>query len=138
MAQRRVYVASSWKNLELPVVTVHLRQAGHLVFNYHTNGLSWPGIGPRWHDWTACAYIEALKHPRTVEGFDNDYSGMKWADTGLLLLPSGRSAYLALGWMAGSGKRTIILTKGGEAPEPMALLADKICTTVEEVLEALA
>ena len=62
---------------------------------------------------------------------------MKWADTGVLLLPCGRSAHLELGWMAGAGKRTIILTRDGEEPELMALLASEICISVEELLTRL-
>jgi hypothetical protein len=64
-----------------------------------------------------------------------DFSAMRWADTCVMLLPSGRSAHLELGWMAGAGKRTCILTQDGEEPELMALLADKICISIEEVLE---
>lgn len=39
--------------------------------------------------------------------------------------------------MAGAGKRTLILTQDGEEPELMALLADQICISVDEVLSEL-
>jgi hypothetical protein len=35
--------------------------------------------------------------------------------------------------MAGSGKRTIVLTRDGEEPELMAKMATKICTSLDEV-----
>ena len=79
-----------------------------------------------------------LKSPLAQQGFDSDFDGMKWADVGVLLLPCGRSAHLELGLMAGAGKRTIILTKDGQEPELMALLADKICVSMSEVLLTLS
>ena len=66
-----------------------------------------------------------------------DFAAMRWADVGLLVLPCGRSAHLELGWMAGAGKRTIILTQDNEEPELMALLADHIAISPDEVLELL-
>jgi hypothetical protein len=64
---------------------------------------------------------------------------MNWADTGLLVLPCGRSAHLELGYMAGTRtRRTIILTRDGEEPELMALLADHICISMAEVLTILS
>lgn len=67
------------------------------------------------------------------EGFNADFAAMRWADTCVLLLPCGRSAHLELGWMAGAGKRTIIVTQDGKEPELMALLADHICVSTSEV-----
>jgi hypothetical protein len=52
---------------------------------------------------------------------------MEWADTCVLVLPCGRSAHLEAGWFCGQGKRCIILTRDGEEPELMALLATDIC-----------
>ncbi|MDT9694044.1 hypothetical protein Q5762_38105, partial [Streptomyces sp. P9(2023)] len=55
----------------------------------------------------------------------------------VMLLPSGRSAHLEAGWFAGKGKRVIIVTRDGEEPELMALLANHIVTSCEEVLDIL-
>jgi nucleoside 2-deoxyribosyltransferase len=83
-------------------------------------------------------YRHALEtHPRAAQGFMNDLRAMLWADTCVLLLPCGRSAHLEAGYMAGLGKRTIILTQDGEEPELMALLAHHICISPEEVLALL-
>ena len=62
---------------------------------------------------------------------------MKWADACVLLLPCGRSAHLELGWMAGTGKQTIVLMEVAEEPELMYGLCDTIALTVDEVLVAL-
>lgn len=120
-----------------------LRQKGHQVYDFrnppHSTGFTWREIGLDAATCTAEQYRRALlTHPRAAQGFNADFAAMRWADTGLLVLPCGRSAHLELGWMAGAGKRTIILTQDGEEPELMALLADVICVSPQEVLEQLA
>lgn len=101
----------------------------------YSAGFKWSDIGLKL-PCTAEEYRTALySHPRAAQGFNADFAAMRWADTCVMLLPSGRSAHLELGWMAGAGKRTVILTQDGEEPELMALLADKIATSYNEVLE---
>lgn len=138
----RIYVASSWRNQYQPGIVAGLRECGHEVYDFrnppHSTGFSWPDIGLDPATCTAAEYRHALRtHPRAAQGFMADFSAMRWADVCVLVLPCGRSAHLELGWMAGAGKRTIILTRDGEEPELMALLADRICISVSEVLELL-
>lgn len=137
----RIYVASSWRNAYQPEIVDALRMVGHHVYDFrnppNNSGFAWPQIGLDLPV-TARAYREALlTHPRAAQGFMSDFAAMRWADTGLLVLPCGRSAHLELGWMAGAGKRTLILTRDGEEPELMALLADKICISLDEVIVEL-
>jgi hypothetical protein len=101
-------------------------------------GFAWSQIDPDWRDWTAKAFrFELYTNPIARHGFYQDLSGMKWADTCVLLLPCGRSAHLEAGWMAGAGKRVVIYTEDGEEPDLMYLLADKIVIDMSELLEAL-
>jgi hypothetical protein len=116
----RIYLASSWRNKEQPTLLAFLRDKGHEVYDFRNP----PGGIPN--------------------GFNSDFDGMKWADTGVLLLPCGRSAHLELGWMSGSGRRTFIVTCDNEEPELMALyilnlalLATEICVTWDELAERL-
>jgi hypothetical protein len=139
----RIYLASSWRNPHQPWMVDLLRGAGHQVYDFrnppNSSGFSWTDIGLDAKDCTAEAYRHALlTHPRAAQGFNADFAAMRWADTGLLVLPCGRSAHLELGWLAGAGKRTLILTQDGQEPELMALLADKICISPDEVLAELA
>ena len=139
----KIYLASSWRNLYQPAAVAMLRAFGHEVYDFRNppggieNGFRWSEIDPEWEKWTAADYRKNLTSPLAQRGFTSDFDGMKWADVGVLLLPSGRSAHLELGWMAGAGKRTIIWTRDGQEPELMALLADEICTSGDEVLAAL-
>lgn len=138
----RIYLASSWRNEDQPRVVSMIRKAGHEVYDFRNppngvKGFAWSELDPNWENWTAEEYRENLKKKRALNGFHSDFNAMQWADTGVLLLPSGRSAHLELGWMSGAGKRTIILTKDGQEPELMALLADYICVSVSELLNVL-
>lgn len=134
----RIYLASSWRNPHQPWLVELLRSKNHEVYDFrnppNSSGFKWSDIGLDL-PCAAEAYRSALlTHPRAAQGFMADFAAMRWAEVGLLVLPSGRSAHLELGWMAGAGKRTLILTQDGEEPELMALLADKICISVKEVL----
>ncbi len=140
MPFKKIYVASSWRNALQPFVIRRLRAEGHEVYDFRNppngiGGFNWKEVDPKWEDWTAREYRDALSHPIAARGFESDLDGMKWADTCLLLLPCGRSAHLEAGWMSGTGKPTVILTRDGEEPELMALLADKICISLDEVIE---
>ena len=140
---RKIYLASSWRNPLQSMAVKFLRAYGHEVYDFKNppnglkNGFRWSDIDPEWRTWDDVEYRMALKHPLAQTGFMSDFEGMKWADTGILLLPCGRSAHLELGWMAGAGKKTIIWTRDGEEPELMNLLADVICVSEGEILTAL-
>ena len=139
----RVYVASSWRNPFQPSVVEMLKLAGHQVYDFRNppngvKGFAWSEIDPDWQAWDAATYRKLLTtHPIVAHGYINDMRGMQWADTCVLVLPCGRSAHLEAGWFCGAGKRCIILTKNGEEPELMALMAHDICISIEEVLMIL-
>lgn len=46
-------------------------------------------------------------------------NAMKWADTCVLLLPSGRSASFEYGWCSGQGKSCVVFMWEGCEPELM-------------------
>jgi hypothetical protein len=51
-----------------------------------------------------------------------------------MVQPCGRSAALELGW---AGKLTVVLLADGQEPELMLKAADKLCVSMNEVIEAL-
>jgi len=138
----KIYLASSWRNPDQPAAVEMLRQAGHEVYDFRnppqSTGFAWSEIDPEWKSWRAADYRAKLQHPRAQEGFASDFGAMQWADVCVLVLPCGRSAHLELGWCAGAGKKTIILTRDGEEPELMALMASSICVSIGEVIDQLA
>ena len=140
----RIYLASSWRNDQQPAAVRKLRHAGHEVYDFRNppngvKGFAWSEIDPDWQTWRAEDYRQLLTtHPIAARGYVTDLRGMEWADTCVLLLPCGRSAHLEAGWFCGRGKRCIIVTRDGEEPELMALMANDICVSIEEAIERLA
>lgn len=141
--KHRIYVASSWRNKYQPEIVSVLRGNQHEVYDFRNPpngvpGFAWSQVDTNWQQWTAKQYKQKLTTSSiAAAGFVNDLRGMQWADTCVLVLPCGRSAHLEAGWFCGQGKRCIILTRDGEEPELMALLATDICTSINELLDAL-
>lgn len=138
---RKIYLASSWRNPEQPALLACLRAAGHRVYDFRNpapgnTGFSWSAIDPNWKSWSPRDFRESLDHPIAQSGFGLDWGAMQWADTGILLLPSGRSAHIEAGYFVGAEKPLIILLAEGE-PELMYKMAASICVTENEVLAAL-
>lgn len=138
----KIYLASSWRNQQQPGIVRLLRDYGHEVYDFRNppgkTGFAWQQLAAGdFTKWSAAEYRDNLKNPIAQAGFKSDFDGMLWADTFLLLLPCGRSAHLELGWAAGTGRRTIIVTQDGEEPELMALMATHLCVNLREVLRVL-
>lgn len=138
----KLYVASSWRNPYYEDVLAKLRAAGHECYDFRNpkpgdNGFRWSELDPAWMNWTAEQYRANLQKPLAQDGFKSDFDAMQWADGCVLVLPCGRSAHLECGWMAGADKYTFILTRDGEEPELMALMADMIYVSVEEMLNGI-
>lgn len=119
----KTYLASSWRNPYQPVVLEELRNAGFQVYDFRNPKPGNTGFG--WRQTidrpikTGDDLLEALAHPRAQEGFDLDFSAMRWAEACVLLLPCGNSAHLEAGWFAGCGKPVAVLCRELREPELM-------------------
>jgi len=138
----KVYVASSWRNTIQPAVVHRLREAGHEVYDFRypapgNHGFSWKQVHSHEPPWSAVETRETLLHAVAEGGFKLDFDAMKWSDAIVMVQPCGRSAALELGWGAGAGKRTIVLLADGQEPELMVKMADRLCVSLDEVLDAL-
>jgi hypothetical protein len=138
----RIYVASSWRNPHQPTVVAILRDTGHEVYDFRNprpgdHGFHWSAIDPAWQRWSPATYVDALQHPVSQAGFASDWGAMKWADTGVLVLPSGRSAHIEAGYFVGAGKPLHILLTDEQEPELMYLMANSISLNIEELIERL-
>ena len=146
---RRIYLASSWRNEHQPRIVQLLRDAGHQVYDFRApstggpptkaqTGFAWSEIDEAWRSWSPEQYRAALDHPAAVRGFGADFGAMQWADTCVVLLPSGPSAALEAGWCAGSGRDVIVHVAGLREPDLMYRLGRCITVSDRELLEALA
>jgi len=114
---RKVYIASSWKNvLGVRLLARMLRERGHKVFDFTDpnerpdnlntfvfQASEWLGKALTEIDW-----LEFMDSPATRKAFTNDRAGLDWADTIVLINPSGRSSHLEAGYGVGRGKRLFI------------------------------
>ena len=138
--RRRVYVASSWRNVAQPGVVAAIRKMGHEVYDFKNpkegdSGFHWSEIDGGWQKWDSEQYIKALDHPIAEDGFKSDFQAMQWADTFILVQPCGRSAHLEMGWAVGAGKTTIMMLDPQIEPELMVKMCDHICSGLGDVLE---
>lgn len=129
------------------------------------NGFHWSEIDEGWQQWTPERYVAALEHPIAEDGFNKDKAALDWCDACVLVLPCGRSSHLELGYAIGKGKRTaiVIAPVAGHSmrsdapcsscgdldgcwvpanvmkvePELMNKLADRICLSLDAVVEWL-
>ena len=141
--KRRIYLASSWRNERQPEVLACLRDAGHDVYDFRNPapgnmGFHWSEIDPNWKNWHRADYLAALRTQIAADGYSHDWSAMQWADTGVLLLPSGRSAHLEAGYFVGANKPLHILLTERQEPELMYRMADSICLSETELLAEIA
>ena len=109
----KIYVASSWRNKYYPEVVEALRAKGHEVYDFRNpphggNGFRWTDIDKKALEWSFDEYSEGLHHPKAERQFKADLEALEWADTCVLVLPSGRSAHTEAGWMAGAGRRVFV------------------------------
>ena len=131
MSKRKVYVASSWRNKYQPAVVEVLRGVGLDVYDFRNpepgnDGFRWSEIDPNWENWTTEEYAKALYHPIAKAGYELDMDALRCAEATLLVLPSGRSAHLELGYAVGAGQRTAIYIPERQEPELMAKMVDEL------------
>lgn len=147
-------MASSWRNSDQPGVVLFLRSLGHEVYDFRhprdqgpndgsalEHGFHWSDIDPEWEDWTPERYrAKLLGHPLAAAGFASDWAAMNWADTGMLVLASGRSAHLEAGYFVGHPAKQlhVLLPTQPMEPELMYLMADGFHLTLPDLESALA
>lgn len=146
----KLYVASSWRNPRQPEIVEALRAAGHEAYDFRNppsgSGFSWSQIDPAWASWSVSAYARALEHEIAQAGFDSDFNAMKWADAGVLVLGSGRSAHLEAGYFVGAHKPLVVILDenefkdgaGHSVIELMYKMANAIVVNVDQAITFLA
>lgn len=141
MSGLNIYVAASWRTERQPEVVRRLREAGHEVYDFRNppqnSAFAWTDTTPWWSGLSPEELRQLLGHPVARGAFEVDMGALRRCDACVLVLPSGRSAHLETGWAAGAGKRTAILLDAGSEAELMSLMADRLCGSLEELLELL-
>lgn len=135
-----VYVAGSLRNPQVPIVANMLRANGFEVFD------DWYGTGPRadehWQDYEKArgrSYKEALNGYAARNIFELDTTHIRRCQNFVLVLPTGKSGHMELGFAHGLGKKTYALFDGEpERYDVMYHFANRgVFFSAVELLEAL-
>lgn len=137
----KIYVASSFRNGFQPQVVSFLREMGHEVYDFRnppgTEPIQWNKLDPHFKSWSLKDYQAALNKPQVKAAFQSDFEAMKWADYGVLVMPSGRSANSEAGWMKGAGKGVVVYSPLRQEPDLMYLMYDKLTDNLPDLNRAL-
>ena len=137
----KIYLASSWKNVELVSSWYYyLDSYGFEVDAFCNNSkgryvFHFSEIVPV-DDLDA---INFLQDDRSKKAFLEDKKWLNWADACLLILPAGKSSHLEAGYAKGRGKKLIIWQKDFPKGEfdVMYGFADLISDSYSDVREFL-
>ena len=142
----KIYTASSWRNVRYPKVVRRIKNEGFQVYDFQNPwdfgaAFNWYQVDASWTGGadmavSAASFVRGIEHPVAKRGFSSDFSGMKWADIGVLILPCGKSAHMEAGWFVGAGKPLHILLEDPLRPELTYSLA-KCHETIDSLIAAL-
>lgn len=134
-----IYLIGSLRNPAIPLLATCLRAAGHDVFD------DWFAAGPiaddSWRDYEKArgrTYVEALSGLAATHVFDFDVTHLNLADTGLLVLPAGRSAFTEFGYLVGQGKPVYVLLDDPERWDVMLKFATGVFCDESDLLFVLS
>jgi nucleoside 2-deoxyribosyltransferase len=91
-------------------------------------------------EFTPTMWRDALNHGPAQAAFASDKVALDRCDCGILVLPSGRSAHLEAGYLAGKGVPVLTFAEMSIEPELMQLLLgppERICTSIAELFQRL-
>ena len=82
MTKRRIYVASSWRNVYYEGVVKALREAGHDVYDFRNppsgdEGFKWSKVSEDYMEWSPAEYREQLGHPMPGAGVHTGTAGAR-------------------------------------------------------------
>ncbi len=132
----KIYLIGSLRNKYIPTIANEIEEkTGHEVFD------DWFAPGPRaddhWKEYETArgrSYAEALKGYAATHIYAFDKHHLDNADIGVLILPSGKSCHLELGYLIGQGTRTYVLMDNPDRWDVMYQFADGIAFSMEELI----
>ena len=134
-----IYLIGSLRNPEVPILANKIRQLGYDVFD------DWFAAGEKaddaWRDYEIDRghnLQQALDGYAASHVFEFDKYHLDKSDIGILILPSGKSGHLELGYLIGRGCDSYILYPNEpERFDVMYLLANKVFDSTDELLYEL-
>lgn len=134
--EKFIYVIGSLRNDRAALVANELREKGFQVFDdWHAQGTDADYHWERYEKRRGRDYREALEGEAACNAFDFDYNHLLMCRAAVLVMPSGKSAHMELGFIRGQGKPAFYLLDGEpDRYELMVKLATAISYDVEELV----
>ncbi len=136
----KIYLIGSLRDKRIPEIANAIREkTGHEVFD------DWFAPGARaddhWRDYETArgrTYVQALRGYAATHIYKFDKHHIDDSEIGVLVLPSGRSAHLELGYMIGKGKPGYVLMDNPDRWDVMYQFATGIAFSMDELMEMLS
>ncbi len=136
MMMSKIYLIGSLRDKRIPEIANELREkTGHEVFD------DWFAPGPEaddfWRKYETTrgrSYSSALHGHAAKHIFEFDKGHLDSSDTAVLVLPSGKSAHIELGYMVGRGKNTYVLIDQPDRWDVMYQFATGIAFSMDELI----
>jgi hypothetical protein len=135
----RLYLIGSLRDNAVRALANRIRKLGITVFDdWHAAGSRADDIWQEYEQGRGHKFKEGLagEHARDVHKIDVEK--IDKSDTGLLLMPTGKSCHMEFGYMMGQGKRGYILMPGEpERWDIMYRFATDLFTTEKDLMKEL-
>jgi nucleoside 2-deoxyribosyltransferase len=136
---KKIYLIGALKNPNIPALAIQLRCFGFDVFD------DWFSPGHRadehWQNYEKArgrTYVQAIKGYHARHALEFDRLHLDRCDIAIVVMPSGKSAGIELGYCLGAGKPVYVLLDGEpERYDLMYGLATDIFETKEQLLKCL-
>ena len=106
----KIYLASSWKNPYFNLLMELLKRdlPNDKIYNFRDSNSSFGFHQLKEWNGTLKSYQECRKNYVFEKALENDFCALQNANLVILLLPSGRSSHLEIGYAIGKEKQTIL------------------------------
>jgi nucleoside 2-deoxyribosyltransferase len=137
---KKIYLIGALKNPNIRPLAIQLRCFGFDVFDdWHSAGEFADTIWQQYEKERGRTYVEAINgyHAQHALAFDKYH--LDRCDIAIVVMPSGKSAGIELGYCLGQGKTVYVLLDGEpERYDLMYGLATRIFETKEQLFKCLA
>lgn len=134
-----IYLMGSMRSERVRAVASTLRAYRHEVFDdWHSPG---PEADDYWQTYEKArgrTYREALNGAHAWNVFQFDRTNLNRANTGILVMPAGKSAHMELGYLIGQGKPGyILLEQEPERWDIMYRFATDVFYNIDDCVQAV-
>ena len=133
---RSTYLVGSLRNPMIPTIAQRLRDVGVDVFDdWYAAGPEADDIWRKYEEQRGRSYAQALEEGwHTSHVFQYDKYHLDRCESGVLVLPCGRSGHLELGYLLGQGKPGYILLDDPDRWDVLYRFTTRVVTSIPDLV----